>query len=498
MKTNKLILTTIILTFSLLSFSQESIMFDRMHNIDGYGSGAHGLRQTPDSGFIACGAVGLTFYDDAYLLYKTDKYGEMQWYNYFGIKHSTLMKIDLLEDEGFVGAGYNNNNEDWDGHSIIIRYNDQGDTIWHHVYNPEGIEGFEYETKFFTVLSTTDNNIIAGGYIGTNGYTNPYIVKTDLNGDTLWTWHSNYINNTFWVESIAETPDGDYVAVGKATYEWELGKEYAPERGVIIKLGQNGNLIFFKEYFDIEYSNFQDLAISSTGDIYVSGAFYEHPPEYPDDSYNGLIVKYDEYGDVVYSIPIEYGNTLGVKNICIMNEYKICVTAMFDTPLGFDNWYYDVLLQSYTTDGELLWQKAIGGQYNTNWPNDLILTNDGGIAFCGSNALDGYINSWIVKTDSLGNGNYNPGWENSVAQQQFALDVLLYPNPASDFVSIETSDNSTTFDLEIYTITGQKVFEKTNNIGLSQINVSGFSQGIYIVNIKSENKVYTGKLSVKH
>lgn len=476
-------------------------MFDQIYNIDGYGSIAYGLKQTPDSGFIACGAVGLTFYDDAYLLYKTDKYGEMQWYNYFGLKHSTLLAIDTLQGGQFIAGGFTKDNEDWSETAVLIRYDTNGDTVWTKRYDhPDKTDTVTsmYDAKFFRTIATSDNNIIAAGGIYANGDGNPYIVKTDLNGDTLWTWHSNYINNTFNVKSIAETPEGDYVAVGKATYEWDLGKEYAPERGVIIKLGQNGNLIFFKEYFDIEYSIFQDLAISSTGDIYVSGAFFEHPPEYPDDSYNGLIVKYDEYGDVVYSIPIEYGNTLGVLNICIMNEDKICVTSLFDTPLGIDEWYYDVLLQSYTTDGELLWQKAIGGQYNSNWPNDLILTNDGGIAFCGSNALDGYINSWIVKTDSLGNGNYNPGWENSVAQQQFALDVLLYPNPANEFVNIETSDKSKTYDLEIYTITGQKVFEKTNNIGLSQINVSGFSQGIYLLIIKSDKKVYTGKLNVKH
>jgi hypothetical protein len=73
---------------------------------------------------------------------------------------------------------------------------------------------------------------------------------------------------------------------------------------------------------------------------------------------------------------------------------------MFTPPLE-DDWDHDILLQKYSKNGNLLWQKSIGGKESINWPYAAIATKDGGVAFCGLYSYQQNY-SWLVKTDSLG------------------------------------------------------------------------------------------------
>lgn len=70
--------------------------------------------------------------------------------------------------------------------------------------------------------------------------------------------------------------------------------------------------------------------------------------------------------------------------------------------------------------------------------------------------------------------------------------TVVYPNPATDFVNIESKENVNS--IEIIGLSGQKLL---NSIA-KQINVSHLNQGIYIVKVQLENgKVETHKLVKK-
>jgi len=71
------------------------------------------------------------------------------------------------------------------------------------------------------------------------------------------------------------------------------------------------------------------------------------------------------------------------------------------------------------------------------------------------------------------------------------LSIKVYPNPASDYVKVEASDNAY---ISIMSVDG-KVIKTLKNPKL--INVSDFTTGIYIVEIKDGNKVSVQKLIIK-
>lgn len=78
------------------------------------------------------------------------------------------------------------------------------------------------------------------------------------------------------------------------------------------------------------------------------------------------------------------------------------------------------------------------------------------------------------------------------------FDVAVYPNPADDYLSIQiASPQSETAQIALYTIDGQRVYTKMRQVGTSQvvetIATASMAPGMYIVEVKTDNKITTAK-----
>ncbi len=93
-----------------------------------------------------------------------------------------------------------------------------------------------------------------------------------------------------------------------------------------------------------------------------------------------------------------------------------------------------------------------------------------------------------IANDVLGNENIN-----------FSSEVKLYPNPASEYVSISFVNPSENVSIVIYDPLGRVVFaEEKVSVGTEKrISLEGFSAGNYYVQITSEENKTTKKLLVK-
>jgi hypothetical protein len=86
-----------------------------------------------------------------------------------------------------------------------------------------------------------------------------------------------------------------------------------------------------------------------------------------------------------------------------------------------------------------------------------------------------------------------------VDEKEMTLEnVSIYPNPATDRVTLDLSDNNSP-DIYLYDITGKKVYHKhlqSANKTLS-IDLSDFMSGVYLVKIYDNHKMYSGKIIKK-
>lgn len=81
--------------------------------------------------------------------------------------------------------------------------------------------------------------------------------------------------------------------------------------------------------------------------------------------------------------------------------------------------------------------------------------------------------------------------------QQF--DFKLFPNPASDLITINCKNNNSNLNnVVIYNITGQEVYSNTFNTSQFKINISELKEGVYFVKTTNENYHRIQKLIVKH
>ena len=504
-----LILTAIVCCGDL--FSQESIVFDKRYTLD-YGIGFTDGKQALDSGYIGVGYLSQSMVDDSYLIIKTDSVGNMEWYNYFGMQGSRLWGIDVTMDGDYIAAGANMDNPEWKERAVLIKYNQSGDTIWKKEYlspNTPGDTAFS-QTHFNDLICTKDTAIVAVGgcnytdgiYHGGSG-TDPFIVKTNYSGDTIWTWRAYVqndpeygVSNVVYFSSIAETPEGDYIAVGYSDYPVVLNNKTGPNGGVLAKFSKNGELLFFKEFHDVAYTIFSDVEIDSQGNIIVFGDKINYGEI--NDTESGLIVKFDADGNVLFYRLISSVKSVVGRAGCVTKNDEILFIGLLIPPDELE-WFEDTWLVKYSADGDKTWEKTIGDKNSRNCMFNIEETNDYGLIMFGNHYVGDVGNkAWIVKTDSLGDGVYELGWQNSINHVQFINEVNVFPNPASNYVTIELPDLKTSFDLSIYNMAGQLVFCKENNLEKCQIFVEAYHEGIYIIKIQSDKMVYTGKLSVKH
>jgi len=74
-----------------------------------------------------------------------------------------------------------------------------------------------------------------------------------------------------------------------------------------------------------------------------------------------------------------------------------------------------------------------------------------------------------------------------------ADNINIYPNPAHDFIKIETTGVGSVENIDLYNVTGQLVLSSTEN----EVNVSGLESGMYFVRVDCGDKVYTERVIIR-
>lgn len=201
---------------------------------------ASSVRQTNDGGYILSGltdSYGAGEYD-VYVI-RTDVNGDTLWTRTFGGSEQERGKSVLqLSDGGFIIAGYTRSYGSGREDIYLIRTDSNGDSLW-----TKSIGGSENDGAS-CIQQTTDGGFIIAGrtYSFGAGYADVYLVKTDFEGDTLWTrtYGGSEVDEGNFVQ---QTTDGGYVIVG---YTCSFG---ATEKVIyLIKTDSIGDTLWTQTY----------------------------------------------------------------------------------------------------------------------------------------------------------------------------------------------------------------------------------------------------------
>ncbi|HLV14790.1 MAG TPA: T9SS type A sorting domain-containing protein [Xanthomarina sp.] len=105
-----------------------------------------------------------------------------------------------------------------------------------------------------------------------------------------------------------------------------------------------------------------------------------------------------------------------------------------------------------------------------------------------------FLTNWSVDEDcSFVESNFD--CEALSVKNPSLLEVEMYPNPALDTVVITVKTNEA--KLELYTVSGQRIYLKILNQGINNIDLTNVSSGMYIAQISYGQAIETKKLIIK-
>ena len=358
--------------------------------------------KTSDGGYVIGGNSnssnielenGINLINKGGMIIKYNAEGEIQWAKSIGGKITSVAETNdggvivggyFYSDIVDLGNGINLTNQgDRDG--MIIKYSAEGKCEW-----AKAIGGNRDE-RIESVTPTSDGGIVAGGYFysdivdlgnGINltnkGDTDGMIIKYNAEGEIQWAKAigSSYEDRVY---SVAETEDGDIIVGGYFNGDIYLENGIALENngsqsGMIIKYTSNGDVQCAKKIGKL----IKTLGKYRNGGFIAGGYFtgkidLENGERLTSKSYDdldGIVLKYNEQGDIEQVIQIGGKNNEQIRSVSETSDGGILVVGDFNSSSIYvgngialkNKGGQDDMIIKYNRNGICEWAKGINGK----------------------------------------------------------------------------------------------------------------------------------------
>ena len=243
------------------------------------------IRICPDSGYAVIGTVRYDDWDVAGFMMKTDSEGNLLWANIDSvdfIPDPQPSGFVVLEDGSFITAG--NNYWSTEGHYLLKR-NPQGGIEW--------TQQLDNEFTLQALELTNDGDIIT---TGSSTYNTIFLEKLDLNGNLIWRRY--YLPEGFTYGggySVTQTSDGGYALTGvvNGPDNWDV---------LVLKTDSNGDSLWTWTYDGYGLIDGGNCIVNTYDDNFlVCGFLNYYSPIYQ----YGFLGKFDLFGNCIFNFQFE-------------------------------------------------------------------------------------------------------------------------------------------------------------------------------------------------
>ncbi len=343
--------------------------------------------------------------------------------NFGGSSWEHLYSLQQTNDGGFILGGYSqstdgdvgNNNGRWD--YWIIKIDAVGNIQWEQNF------GGSSDESFSCIQQTNDGGFILGGSsysidgdVGSNnGEDDFWIIKIDAVGNLQWEQNFGGSSHDFF-KTLQQTKDEGYILGGES---WSIDGDVGENNGSadlwIVKIDALGNLQWEQNFGGSNSDRFSDLQHTSDNGYILGGYSMSNDGEV--EGNNGerdfWIVKIDINGNLQWEQNFGGSSNDRLKSLQQTNDEGFILggsTYSNDGDVGENSGSTDFWIIKTDALGNLQWEQNFGGS-NADYLYSLQQTNDGGFILGGDTpSNDGDIENnygerdfWIIKTDALGN-----------------------------------------------------------------------------------------------
>ncbi|OYD15375.1 hypothetical protein CH330_05905 [candidate division WOR-3 bacterium JGI_Cruoil_03_51_56] len=399
--------------------------------------------QEIEGGYIIAGKVGMgTSTGGDIWLVKTDGKGDTLWTRRFGgTGYDAGYCVQTTFDGGCIISG--TTTTPVGQQFYLVKTDSQGGLVWARIYG---------ETEWghaYSVLQTADSGYLAAGQAPdptTRKYA-VFLVKTNPNGDTIWTRRYGGVTAPDRARSVQETPDG-YIVVGE-TESFGSGQSDI----WLLKTDRSGDTVWTRVYGGTAQDKGYSVQPTPDGHYVTAG----WTRSYGAGGCDVWLIKTDAGGNTVWAKT--YG---GPSNDC-----GLSVQVTSDSGYIISGWSIpdgapaaDAYLVRTDADGDTLWTKTFGDFDPTEKGVSVQLTSDGGYIVAGYRQIPGSFNpdAYLVKVgpDPVAvREPISPG-EDSLCK---ALSVFRSePNPFTDraLISYQPPGNGDV-RITVYNLVGEEV-----------------------------------------
>jgi hypothetical protein len=405
---------------------------------------------------------------------------------------------------------------------FFVKYDSSGNKLWLKSYG-----GLEWDGAYSIAIGDSENVYLAGTFcsssitFGSFTLTNVrpdwpdiFLAKFDTDGNVLW---AKCAGGSLSDEpnSIALDNSGN-IYVGGAFNSQSLtfdsiilmNTTYSSMDGFLAKYDSNGNVIWAEGIGSNNNEEVYSITLDTSGKIYVAGYFQGSTLNigstilinsnawFPDI----FLAKYDDSGNAIWAKSFGGDSTDYVTAIALDTSDNILFTGYFKSPtIEFGNTTLtntgdlDMFIAKCSPVGNIIWAKSVSGQrYDMASSIAVNLSNEVYMA--------GTFYSPSIKFDSI--TLVNTGDEDifvaklssdtmsGLIEWSGQIDFIVSPNPSTDNLSIIVSERT---EIEISNIEGQIIQRLKTIDNKTDIDISDFTNGVYIIRAQTGKGITTKK-----
>lgn len=304
-----------------------------------------------------------------------------------GVENSTSYTLTKTIDDGILLAGIIDNSLLGGDDIILVKLDISGNIQWSKIY------GGSNDELPRAIVQTNDYGFIVLGSTYSFGFGNEdiYLFKTDSSGNLLWSkvYGGNSEDRGF---SISQTSEGGFI-IGGTTSSYGAGQRDA----YIIKTNNLGIIQWSKVFGSYGLDNCFNIHQTTDEGFIFTGTEESYGPGI----HSLFLVKLFNNGNIEWSKAIGGGSEEHARIVLqtIDNGY---ILLGHTKSWGAGNW--DIMVVKTNNIGSLQWAKTYGGS-GEDYLGNIIKTNDGGYAICGSTTSYGVgpRDLFIIKITDFGN-----------------------------------------------------------------------------------------------
>lgn len=474
--------------FVLCSFSGiGQINFFNFYTNNGSDQG-QGVVQLEDSSYVITGSSSSFSGSSQAFLMHVDSLGNYLWSkSYGGPESESGRRVLYKKNFGFFICGFTNSIGSGGFDNYLVKVDELGNLEWEKAYGGEGWE------RVHDAALTKDTGVIMVGETSSNFSDNQdiYIVRTDIQGDTLWTKTIGGLGDDY-ATSISPFTDSTFVITGQIYVEdsalVKVYISYIKDDGTVIwsdTIGKNGN--YWSNDFTFNgnqimaiggYNNVGEENTGALGFIYDIGGF--------------------SWGEskVIASGNQEFKN---IVNFGPSTEYYI--TNSSEDAISYLNGP-DVVVMKYIPIFTFVNSFRIGFD-NPDVSGEIIRTSDGGAIVVGYSTghISGGNEVFLVKigpNDDYPSTISNIVVDNIVTIKETSVDksLKLFPNPTDGVLNVST-ENLDYNTIRIISSVGKEINAISFQSSI-KIDVSAFESGLYFIEISGIDRApITKQITVK-